>query len=255
MTVVTDLVAAHSISFDGDGYTTQRIYLVDGVGGLPESRLYNAMTTAGIPQYGEAHPILPDVIVTKVDAKPEGSGGQVRVTVSYSLPDPATIDTSLPDDPTPKTTTLSSNVANEKVSRDINGEFMIVTWSGGVFSTKYVSADVQKPQLSVSFKRIESSIPKGIIANYLGKINSVPWSGFPAKTWLCSSIDATEDKPGIFNVDYSFTYNADDWRLQVYMNLTQEQIDELPPNVDTGNGFGIFDVYETADFNSLGMTF
>ena len=255
MTVLKDLVAAHSISFDGEGHSMNRVYLVDGVGGTAESKLYNAITTAGIPQYNDPHPIIPKVVVTKIAASPEGSGSQIRVTVTYSLPDPSTVATTSTASTTPLTTSISTGLTSDQVYRDINGDFMVVTWLGAVIATRYVSADVQKPQISVSFKRTETSIPKTAIANFLGKTNSVPWSGFPAKTWLCTQINATEDKAGEFNVDYSFSYNPEDWRVEVYLNLTQAQIDELPPDVDTGNGYGVFDVYKTADFNILGLDF
>jgi len=257
MAIIEDLVPDQMVSRNSAGYEVERSYLVDAVGGTPETRLYNAITTAGVPQYNDPHPVFPDVIVTDVNARPYSGGNPntIKVNVTYSVPNPDDIDSTDDESSEADSISLSTGLTSEKVYRDINGEFMVVEFKGGTFVRKYASADVQKPQVSVTLKRTETTIPKAAIAEYLGKVNSVPWSGFPAKTWLCTQIDATEDKPGIFTVDYVFSYNPLDWRLEVYQNLTQEQIDELPPDVDSGNGYGIFDVYEKIDFNSLGLAF
>ena len=257
MTITNDLIASQSLSLDTDGYSTERSYLVTDVSGTPETRLYNAMTQPGIPQLNDPHPILPDVRVTKVNARPQGSGSDIRVIASYSVPQ---VEDAIPDAQQDQINqaqvSLTTGVTSESTWFDINGEFLTVTWRGpGVFVKAFKEASVQRPQLSVNFKRIETSIPKAAILNHLGRINSVPWSGFPRQTWLCTKVDASEDKEGRYTVDYGFSYKEDDWRLELVQSLTDAQVAELPPDTETANGYAVYDVYRTSDFNALGLSF
>jgi hypothetical protein len=257
MTVIKDVIDSQTLSSDSKGFTLERTYIVDGVGGSKDARLYSAITTAGVPQLNDPHPIIPDVKVTRLNATLEkGSNNIARVAVSYSVPDAedATADAQQ-GTTSPGTVTLSTGVSAEQTWFDINGEFLTASFIGGVYQTAYKQADVQRPQLTVSFKRVENVLPKAAIQKYLGKVNSSAWAGFPKKTWLCTKIDASEDKEGKFNVDYGFSYNPATWRLEIILNLTPAQIEELPPNKDTGNGYARYDVYEGADFNALGLSF
>jgi hypothetical protein len=258
MIVHKDLLKGQTLSFTENGYSSKRDYLIDAVGGTPEAKLYNATITAGVPQYGDAHPILPDVIVTSVSAKPLDSGEQVIVTVNYSVPDIDEAALVEEDGETGvSTVSISTGLVTEQTWRDINGELMYVQWSGqGVSKNSYKRGETQKPQLQVSFDRNESSPPKAAVTSYLGKVNSVPWSGFGAKTWLCTQINATEDKTkGVFKVTYGFSYKPETWRFEAFINLTSEEIEEARIDPDNENGYAIYDVYESADFNSLGLSF
>jgi len=258
MPVKSDLLSQQTLSLDVDGYTTERTFLVEGVGGTPESRLYNAMTTSGVPQINDPHPILPDVRVTKLNASANSSGSQISVTVIYSIPkaDETATDATSTGAISSGSVTLSTTLANDQTWFDIDGNFIKVSYlSGFGIATQYKEADVQRPRQTVTFKRTESVIPKSVIANYLGKINSVPWSGFPAKTWLCSRVDATQDQEGKFEVSYGFSYDPNTWRLEVIANLTDDDISAAIPDKDTQNAYATFDVYDSIDFNALGLSF
>jgi hypothetical protein len=258
MSVIKDLIADHTITRTADGFETERVYMVEVRGGLAETKLYNALTTAGVPQYNDPHPTLPDVRVTRIQARPATghSPNTFRVVVTYTIPEADDALSEAEDDlATSGKVTFNTSLASEKTWFDINGDFLTVRWRGGTIVTVYKEAEVQRPQLEVAFRRVETSAPKSEILNYLGKVNSGPWSGFPAKTWLCTRIDADQEKAGKFEVDYGFSYRPETWRLEVIANLTAEQIAELPPDVESANGYQLYDVYQTADFNQLNLNF
>ena len=258
MALVKDLLADQTVTLSSGGYTAERSFIVTISGGTPESKLFDAMRSDGIPQYNDPHPILPEVIVTSVNARPVtgSTTDQIKVMVSYSIPEADDAEGDLDAEETiDGSVTLTTSLATEQTFFDIFGEFLTVKWLGSAIVVKYTDADVQRPQLEVTFRRIETSLPKADIIKFLGKVNSAPWSGFPAKTWLCTKIDASEEKEGRFDVDYGFSYREDSWRLEVIAGLTPEQIDELPPNTETANGYQVYDVYAGADFNQLGLSF
>lgn len=247
-----NLVRNSTLTRTIDGYNLEVMHLVEIKTGTDESKLYSAITTAGIPQFGDPHPIIPDVIVTDIKASPDGSSPNIyMITVTYSIPDPEDSPNLEDEELGIGTVSLSTSLANEQEWFDINGEFLRVEYQQ---STLFKAANIQRPQLGVTFNRIESSLPKDAITNFLGKVNSVPWSGFPAKTWLCTGIDAKEEK-GKFDVDYTFTHNDKTWHLELIVGLTAEEVASVPPNVETGDGYSRFEVYNSADFNALGLSF
>lgn len=256
MSIIKDIISDQSLKRGSEGYEAERVYIVESAG-TPEARLYSAITTAGIPQFGDPHPVIPDVQVNDITASPVtgATPNLVKVRVNYAGPSPEDLIAAGETDVSSGEISFNTSLASELTYRDINGQFIIVEWRGGTISTKYAGIEVQRPQLSVRLKRTESALPKSVIENFLGKVNSTSWAGFPPKTWLCTAVDVNEESAGKFVVDYGFSYKADDWRVEVTVGLTQAQIDELPLDVDSGNGFGIFDVYKTADFNALGLSF
>ncbi len=257
---VKELITDQSVGRDSSGWTAGRAFVVELSGNAtPEQKLYTAAKTAGVPQYGDPHPVLPDVLVTDVAARPivNTTRNQVKVTVTYAVPDPDETSEAEEDQASAGTVSLTTSLASEQTWNDVNGDFLISRWHGslGVVVQQINQASVERPQLEVSFRQVETSIPKVKIENYLGKVNASAWSGFPSKTWLCTKIDVSQDKAGIYNVDYGFQYKPDTWRLTVVINLTQDQINDIPPDAETGNGFSVYDVYEVADFNQLGLSF
>lgn len=255
--IVRDIVQSHSIRRTAAGYGVDRIFIVSDVTGSAESRLYNALQSSGIPQFRDPHPIIPGIEVTDLQASPEGNdSASVKIRVTYAIPSIDDIGEDGEGDQAPGVAVVSSTLIDEETHLDRNGDWIKVTWSGlGGFFTNYKSVSVQRPQSRVSLTRIETSMPKDIITNYLGTVNSVTWSGYPPNTWLCVAINAREESPGKFDVEYVFAYRRDDWRATVTVNIPQDVIEDFPPDVDTGNGYGVFDVYPEMDFNALGLEF
>lgn len=256
MSVITDLISANSLTRTSSGFSSERSFLVDNVPGTPEARLYNAVSTAGIPQINDPHPVLPDVIVTNVSAKPTTDPSQIIVTVSYSIPevDEESIIEAEEDVPGSYSLTLASNTAVELTWFDINGNLLEATWGGG-WKRTYKSVEVQRPQLTAIFNRIQLEPPSASQLLFIGKVNAVTWSGYPPKTWLCTAVNSEQVKSGKHNVEYIFVYKYDNWRVEIYSNLTGEEIAEIPYDRDSGNGYAKYDVYPSANFNNLGLSF
>ena len=260
--IISGTLGGETIKRNKDGFSVDRDFYISEVGGNAGSKLYTAVTMGGIPQYGDPHPTIPGIQVTSVSAEPYGGGSQIRVSVSYSVPTvDETSEIEADDDTTSGTVVLSSNTASETVFQDINGELLKATYgvlqadgSNTTLQTKYAEADVERPQLRVDFSRTENTIPKAAINTYLGTVNSVPWSGYPPKTWLCTAISARQNK-GKYDVEYSFNYRPETWELEVVVGLTAEEAQDLPIDVDSGNGYARFDVYRLRDFNGLGLVF
>lgn len=253
--VSSDLVGNSRLRRDADGFEVERVYLVTGVGGDAATRLYNATIAPGIPQYGDPHPSIPELTVTEITAEPQESGSDVRVTALYSIPNEDEKNETLEDGVSEATFNISTSLVGDDTSVDINNELLTATYQTQVQRlVKYGRVDVERPQMSVTFSRIESAVPKLNINRFLGKINSQSWSAYPAKTWLCSAINVREDK-GKFEVDYTFTYRPSLWRATIVYNLSEQDVNEFPIDVTTGNGYAVYDVYEAVDFNLLGFFF
>ena len=253
MTVIKDLVSEQKLRRDVDGYTVERSFIVTGVSGQGEARLYNATITSGIPQYGEPHPIIPDVQVTNIDASTLESGKDIMVNILYGIPsDEEAADAAGTG---VGTIEVSSNLVSEQRFADINGVPLTATHRSAFgILVQSGTVDVQKPQQQVSFTRMEPIIPKNNINNFLGKVNDKIWSSYPAKTWLLSAISVREIK-GEFEVLYTFSHDINTWRAVVTALLTQADADAFPLDEDTGNGIARYDVYETANFDQLGLFF
>lgn len=253
--IVTDVIESHTLRLTDAGYGIDRIYIVTDIGGTAEARLYNATLTSGVPQFGDPHPAVPDVQVTDVQASPiDGDPDAIQIRITYSVPD--TDDAANEDEQIAGALTISSDVVTESTHFDINGELIKASYSTAlsVLTTNYSAIDVQRPQMRVSLSRTEAIAPKDAILNYLGRINSIDWSGFPAETWLCTGIDVSEDGEE-FNVTYNFEYRERTWKGELVLPINTTDAAVNPIDSDSGNGYALFDVYSQANFNDLGLTF
>jgi len=258
--IITDVIESQSLKRDTNGYSADRSFIIADIPGTGVQKLYNAATMAGVPQYADPHPFLPEVSVTNISTKPLKDGSQAMVTVNYSVPTVDEKSEADEDNLGSGTIVFSSTTANESIIKDVNGDLLVASYAGynsatGFFvSTKYAEAEIEIPQLRVTFTRTETSLPKSAVNTYLGKLNATPWSGYEAKTWICSGINARQNK-GKFDIDYSFIYKKEGWELEVTVGITAADAAEVPLDVESGNGYARYQVYPTADFNALGLTF
>ncbi len=251
MTITPDLIKSQSLSINDKGYSSERSFIINNVTGDVAAKLYNSMNSAGIPQFGDPHPVVPNIFVSSVRALPIKNGTQISISVTYSPPDIK--EDSVADDGSEISGSISvkSSTISDRTYKDINGNFMTVTWHTGASLIKATrQAEVQRPQMSVSLSRIEDIFPKQALIDFVGTINSQGWSGFPPKTWLCTGINVTQGKDG-FNVDYDFSYNKLEWRFVATTLLDGV----VPAGATEGNGFTTFEVYEAKNFNELGVSF
>ncbi len=251
--IVEDLIDEARLTEDQDGFTAERSFIVEGVSGNAATKLYSALSDSNIPQFGEPHPSIPNIQAVDRQAVPIESGNQIRVEVTYATPSDEDAATSEAGN---GKALVTSSLTNEQTHFDIHGNLIKASYSFGAnsISTNYSAVEVQRPQTRVTLSRKESAMPKSHIKNYLGRINSVEWSGFAPQTWLCSGISVRESG-GSFEVDYSFEYREERWKGELVLPLTSAEAQDNPIDKDTGNGYALFDVYKTADFNSLGLSF
>jgi len=251
--IINDIIESATLRRDSEGFEADRTFIISDVKGSAEAKLYNAMTMAGIPQYGDPHPSIPDIQVTDIIAMPLKSGEKIKISVTYSIPGE---DDAAGDDQSGKLV-ITSALTNEQTHFDIDGNLISVRYFDGTttgINITYSPIEVQRPQMRASFTRKEQSLPKDNIREFLGKINSIEWSGYPAETWLCSGIDVRENE-GFFEVDYSFEFREEKWLGEVVIPLNSLTASESPIDKASGNGYGLFNVYRTANFNKLGLSF
>ncbi|MCP5017112.1 MAG: hypothetical protein GY938_17850 [Ketobacter sp.] len=246
----SDLLESQIIEVDDAGYHAERIFITENNTGSKTSRLYNVTLSAGIPRHGDPHPVIPDIFVSNVRAEPLKSGEQFKVTVIY---DPLSNDTDAVNGA--GTISSSTGTTTERTYRDINGNLMEVKYylsggDSGSFAEGVRAVDVQRPQTTITLSRTELTVPKEAIEKYVGLINSIDWSGYPPKTWICSGINFRENK-NKYEVDYEFAYRRKTWVAEVSININNT----VPSDATLANGIALYDVYETVNFNELGLSF
>jgi len=150
--------------------------------------------------------------------------------------------------------TFTADTVTEKTTTDIRGRKLRTEYynlaSFGITRINH-EADVDRPLWTVQIKKELKFLPRNFALTYTGAVNSRQWSGFPARTWLCRNIGASEKAGGRYDVEWLFSYNPKTWRL-----FTNTKIDGLiPADVRTGNGTEVWDVYPLKDFNAMGVSF
>ena len=251
--IESDLLTSQIIEIDSAGYHVERVFVTDSTVGSKEARLYNVSQLSGIPQFNDPHPVIPEIFVSNVRVEPLKSGEQFKITVNY---DPLTTEEGQTEE-TGGTgaVSISSGTVVDRTYKDINGELLFVNYTSVSGLTVTVreairAVDVQRPQTSVTLKRTESEIPKDQLQSYVGLVNSIEWSGFPEKTWLCTGINVSQNKDQ-WDVEYQFSYNKNTWAAEININVDNV----VPIDVSLGNGLAIYDVYESINFNELGLSF
>jgi len=117
------------------------------------------------------------------------------------------------------------------------------------------SVSVMVPQTTI---RAEGFLycyyPILITSKWTGAINSVPWIGGAAYTWLCTEVSA---KPESFETDiapiwrftFEFQHNWFGWIPQAI--FIDPETGKAPADIVAGTGTALVDWYSSADFNSL----
>lgn len=116
------------------------------------------------------------------------------------------------------------------------------------------SASVLVPSPSlIAAGKLATSFPDFITQDWAGSINSVPWRGAAAFTWLCSNVtfepSDTVSLPASWEFVFEFTYRSDGWEPQVV--YIDERTGKPPPGLVAGVGFKQIEWYATRDFNAL----
>lgn len=243
-----------------DGFKETVVYRVDGLTGDRATWLDRALQADGLPARYQAHPSRLGAIVTRRSATPDGPDA-VRIAVSYSVPQGSGLQ--LEPDVDPGVVELGATVTTEVVTRDIEGNPIVVTYDKPtefdgdtvyVEDNQAVEVEKQVAQATASVERIESRYPFDNALKYTGTVNKFPAFGKPAGTWLCTGIEArTEDRGITYSVRYSFVYKPDGWLFEaVYID---DETNRPPVDLIDGKGRKFVRVQPEEDLRQLGVTF
>lgn len=245
----SDMIQGSRVRRSADGWEAVRTFAVTALTGDPDARLYDAATSTGIPDYGDAHPEITGIQVVDIEAAPiVDNDTQAIVTVFYRKPTPVDRADPTNDDETP-IRSISASLVEKISNRDNTGTLVTVTDGSDVQVAQF---SVQRPVMVLTFERRETNFPKARALAYVGMLNSSTFdTDFAAKTLLMTNISAeTRDNGDTWYVRYEMYYDPDGWDLEVFYRLPNG----LPPDGLTTNvGFKTIQVLDTANFSSLNL--
>jgi len=267
-TTVTDYLGegfSGRVKIDGMGKEFERLFLVSGVTGDPDTILYNAATAFGLPDYGDVHPSISGTYVREITAEPmRGSNTKALVRIIYRPSSGGTPDPD-PDSNDPMIE-LSGVTSDIMTDIDVDGTPISVDYTlteapsppeYPYTDTRLVPVPIVSPNATLSVSRIESAFPLAKIRTYRGTTNHTNWCvdpDAPARTWLCRNISASSRDGGAsYLVRYDFeyrnsppTYNWDE--LVLWSNGGNP-----PADLVEGVGRKTVQVYPQANFNLLNL--
>lgn len=276
ITMVPEGVTFHideeaSFTTDRNGPHFVQTAHVKGLRGSPAARLYYAAMAPGMPRYGNFHPVIPFLPVSRVHANLiKGTTDQATVTINYGFPtggDQYFIND--PDDETlpqlevlttvqPATTQFEIDPVTG-VKKQILVDYILVDDETGLETpmTQVGSVEFMLPMETVRYMRRERDNPQEKTGNYVGRINSIGVFGDDPHMWLCSHLGGPSDDGGAsFNVTYEFQKNPDSW--DPFITPTDPVTGQLrvvtAQDLALPNGPRKVRILPTADFWELNLT-
>ncbi len=267
MAIISDLIDQSNFRYDINGGTLVRRFLVSGLIPAPDIHVQAMVALAGIGvSYGSAVPNVIGLFASNFQTRSKRDDTQsVYVDVTYTSP---TIGWS------GGTTVKISGATSEKSqSSDGSGNPLLVTYSlapaVNVFGVNIAALNLTQvvkttqliPHAVLEFSRIDPSAPDP--TKIEGFVNSTPWQGKGARTWMCRDLDSASlgAVNSIANVSayksvYKFEFDPDGWDTYQYFTL---QDGTIPPNVQPlpagqggDSGMGVYTTLRpSADFNAL----
>lgn len=253
--VTTDLVRNARLERSAAGLKMFTHATVEDVRGGPDNRLWNAMNAAGIPRYGEMHPVLGIPINHLSVQFVEDSAKNVHVEIDYGVD---AVDSNLfdqdPDDPdAPPRLEVSSTLQPARTEFEFDPETgnkkpIIVKFTPLATPDNPGPHEEQTQAGSVEFMVAMNVIrfyrrerhnprdnPRAPSRNYLGHLNSVGVFGDNPRTWLCTRYDGvTIDRAATYNVTYEFQDDIDTWDAQV--SFVDDKTGRRHKDATLGNG-------------------
>lgn len=262
-----------SFTIDQNGPHAVQTAYVKGLRGSPAARLYYAAMAPGMPRYGNFHPVISDLPVSRVHVNLiQGTTDQATVTINYGFPtggDQYFVND--PDDETLPQLEVSSTVQPVTtqfeidpvtgVPKQIIVAYLLPPPAGEPGPTGPIkqagSVEYMLPMETVRYTRRERDNPQDKAGDYVGRINSRGVFGDEAHMWLCSRLGGPSDDRGAsFNVTYEFQKNPDSW--DPFVTPTDPVTGQL--RVLTADDLALVDgarhvqIYRTADFWELNLT-
>lgn len=281
--VTVDITDGPSVEISKDGPRATRVARVSNLPGGGADRLWFAINAVGVPKYGDSHPVIPGLPVSRVSAvlASEGTTDIATVTCEYFYPTGGNLHFANIEDirsaprsmPQLEITSTVQPTTTQFHLDDQNQYHQIVlpytrhppTGASGPSQPLPLqpgNVEYQLPMMVFRFARREpaDAYVGDAARDYVGTINSVAVFGETGvHYWMCTRIDGVSDDGGkTYNVTYEFQRNPDTWNpVVIYVDpntqLPVTDAETLPPGLNVVNGIGRFRIYRATDFNGLGL--
>ena len=256
--ITEDLVLGARFTIDKAGGVLIRVFevtgLTPGIDTLAQAALAQDQSTGlRIPAYGDPHPAIAGVFVTQVDAQPlSNSRTAAHVQVKYATPENQS----------------ALNVVKISITGSSRAKLISIDpKDGSNFVVKYTDPTrtvlqqfLQVPTLSpntiLEFTRQELKSPLKLSQSVRRTVNSSPWQGGAAKTWLCRAVDAVSlNNLARYEVKYIFEHDPDGWQRMEYFHdpYTGKIPDDAKVSQNNDQGIAKILPYGTNDFSQLGL--
>lgn len=243
-----------------------RFKLVE-VAGSEIVMLRNAKNDSRLPRVGSRPDYFPEFVLLDRSFRVEGTR-QVDITLTYGRPDvsvqevayseyvpvsPLDGEAPPPSEENIPSIAVGSSVAPVETSFDAQGQPLRVTYNGDTIAE---TAQVEVPVPALVFSRLEPLHPLFKSVAYTGKVNSVPFAGFPPNYWLCRSINGQLQRLANGEFAYAVTYEFQgapegQWKKRLFYIDTESG--QVPEDAVLGNGIAEFVLYPGMDFNALNL--
>ena len=189
------------------------------VGGITASDVPNAIIEvfAQIPNIGDAAPapltnvFVADATITSFACAAGNALGQATGVLTYTTPSRSVF---VPNDTGPGVTLTGGGAIQEiDVFRDINGDQLRTTFDNVTMGHKVRGFEVSS---APTFTRVEVTSPRARADAYVGRVNSLVWNSYAARTVLCASIEGeSQDRGATFVNTYTFHVRPS-WDVELY---------------------------------------
>ncbi len=206
-----------------------------------------------MPQIGDAHPYIADLFLTR-HSPSTVEDKTVEIRLRYERRDEQ-------DNPEYARIDIGTSTNQDETNIDAaTGDAMKVFKQGS--SAPRTDEEEQGgvvpinvPRSNIIYRRREEGSPGQKSKEFAGKVNSGIWSLDTTAVignWLCTGINGVSVDGGkTYDVVYTFEFDENQWIARVFWI----DPDTGKPNPDSteGDGWEDFQVYETKDFNELGL--
>lgn len=285
--VKVDIDDGPSVELTKDGYRAVRIARVFGVPGDGAVRLFHALNAKRVPKYGDLHPVIAGLPVSRVHAALEsGSTDIATVTCEYFYPTGGNMHFANIEDvrnaglPQLEIISTVQPATTQFYLDDAGNKHQILlpytrtdpeTQTSTELPLQSGTVEYQLPMTVFRYMRRERTpvdMIRSTARQYVGAINSIAIFGeVGIHYWMCTRLDGVSDDAGqTSNVTYEFQRHPETWNpVAIYVDpdtqLPVTDTETLPPGLIDGKriggapgGIGRFRIYDTLDFNQLNLT-
>lgn len=218
--MATAVITGCKASKDQDTVVSVAVeYLVTGLTSTGTGILAEALATSGIPTYGDSFGSNANVICRGLDVAVDiGEDSKIaRVTANY---------TTLGLEDGNYVFRCTSSLSEDVTTNDVNGNPVKLYYTypadyadpslAGVSVEQSPEMSVQLPQIVLTATGIDPvAKPVAVVADWVGRVNSDSWQGFPAGCWLCTAVPFEahdlDASPPTYKFTFEFQLNRKGW--------------------------------------------